>query len=53
MGSTPHDVLILFDPAYPQDAVVIDRSFSNSRKSNHESHVDYPDGNEVEVISPA
>ena len=37
MGSTPQDVLILFDPAYPQDAVVIDRSFSNSRKSNHQS----------------
>jgi hypothetical protein len=24
MGSTPHDVLILFDPAHPQDAVVLD-----------------------------
>ena len=31
MGSTPHDVLILFDPAYPKDAVVINRSFTNSR----------------------
>jgi hypothetical protein len=28
---TLHDVLILFDPAYPQDAVVINRSLSNSR----------------------
>jgi hypothetical protein len=25
-GSTPRDVLILFDPAYPKDAVVINRS---------------------------
>ena len=31
VGSTPHDVLILFDPAYPRDAVVINRSFSTSR----------------------
>jgi hypothetical protein len=53
MGSTPHDVLILFDPAYPQDAVVLDRAFSNSRKSNHESLVDESDGNEVEVLSSA
>lgn len=28
MGSTPHDVLVLFDPAYPKDAVVINRSFA-------------------------
>ncbi len=28
---TPHDVLILFDPAYPKDAIVINRSFSTSR----------------------
>jgi len=28
---TADDVLILFDPAYPKDAVVIFRSFSNSR----------------------
>lgn len=52
MGSTPRDVLILFDPGYPQDAVVIDRSFSNTRMSNQESHVDDPGGNEVEVIGP-
>jgi len=31
MGSTPQDVLILFDPAYPRDAFVINRSFSTSR----------------------
>ncbi len=31
VGSTPQDVLILFDPAYPRDAVVIDRSFSTSQ----------------------
>jgi hypothetical protein len=31
VGSTPQDVLILFDPAYPRDAVVINRSFSSSR----------------------
>jgi hypothetical protein len=31
MGSTPQDVLILFDPAYPRDAVVINRSISTSR----------------------
>jgi hypothetical protein len=30
-GSTLQDVLILFDPAYPRDAVVINRSFSSSR----------------------
>jgi len=30
-GSTPESVLILFDPAHPRDAVVIDRSFSTSR----------------------
>jgi hypothetical protein len=28
---TPQDVLVLFDPAYPRDAVVINRSFSTSR----------------------
>jgi hypothetical protein len=26
-GSTPHDVQILFDPAHPQDALVIDRPY--------------------------
>jgi hypothetical protein len=31
VGSTPEDVLILFDPAFPRDAVVINRSFSGSR----------------------
>jgi hypothetical protein len=31
MGSTPQDVLILFDPTYPRDAVVINRSFTTSR----------------------
>ena len=30
-GSTPHDVLILFDPAYPRDAIVLNRSLSTSR----------------------
>lgn len=29
-GSTPQTALILFDPAFPRDAVVIDRSFSRS-----------------------
>jgi len=31
VGSTPRDVLILFDPVYPRDAIVINRSLSTSR----------------------
>ena len=34
MGDTPHDVLILCDPEFPRDAVVIDRSFSNTNPTS-------------------